>query len=68
MNKRGCKEPLSSDKPEFVVLYGRRRLGKSTLIRKVLKDNDVYYEASLAEKATQIELLAHTIGSVYKWF
>lgn len=37
---------LSSDKPEFVVLYGRRRLGKSTLIRKVLKDNDVYYEAS----------------------
>lgn len=59
---------LSSDKPEFVVLYGRRRLGKSTLIRKVLKDNDVYYEASLAEKATQIELLAHTIGSVYTGF
>lgn len=59
---------LDSDKPEFVVLYGRRRLGKSTLIRRVLKKNDVYYEASRKEKGIQIDMLAHTIANVYPGF
>lgn len=31
--------------PRFVVVFGRRRLGKSTLIKKVLKREDVYYMA-----------------------
>lgn len=59
---------LESGKSEFIVLYGRRRLGKSTLIRKVLKDKDVYYEASLSETATQIRLLSMTIATVYEGF
>lgn len=59
---------LDSDKPEFIVLYGRRRLGKSTLIRRVLKKNDVYYEASRKEKGIQINMLAHTIANVYPGF
>lgn len=62
------RDALRSDKPEFIVLYGRRRLGKSTLIRKVLKQGDVYFEASLSERATQISLLARAIGSVYSGF
>lgn len=59
---------LRSDSPEFIVLYGRRRLGKSTLIRKVLTDKDVYYEASLSETATQIQMLSTTIATVYEGF
>lgn len=31
--------------PRFVVVYGRRRLGKSTLIKRAIDKNDVYYMA-----------------------
>lgn len=66
--QKRLQNALASDRPEFIVLYGRRRLGKSTLIRKVLKSGDVYYEASLSERATQISLLAGMIGTVYSGF
>ncbi len=39
------KNVLSSEESTFVVLYGRRRLGKSTLIKRVLTDNDIYFLA-----------------------
>lgn len=59
---------LSSDTSAFIVLYGRRRLGKSTLIRKVLKTGDVYYEASQSETATQINMLSKAIAIAYEGF
>jgi AAA+ ATPase superfamily predicted ATPase len=31
-------ENLASNKPEFVALYGRRRVGKTYLIRNVFED------------------------------
>ena len=62
------RKALASDNPNFIVMYGRRRLGKSTLIRRVLRDGDVYFEASLGEKATQLSLLARTIGAEYPDF
>lgn len=34
-----------STPPRFVVVFGRRRLGKSTLIRQILTTDDVYYMA-----------------------
>lgn len=37
------KEALTSDKPSLVVMYGRRRLGKLTLIKRVLSDSDVFF-------------------------
>lgn len=33
------KEILTSNKPELLVLYGRRRLGKSTLLKKSIENN-----------------------------
>lgn len=62
------KTALESDNSNFIVIYGRRRLGKSTLIRRVLRDGDVYFEASLGEKVTQLSLLARTIGAEYPDF
>lgn len=53
---------LNGTKPSFIVVYGRRRLGKSTLIRKVLTDEDVYYMADQTERAHQISLLSREIG------
>lgn len=46
---------LSPDsKPKFVVVFGRRRLGKSTLIKKVLHPSDIYYMA--VDMVTQLQL------------
>ena len=34
---------LSGEKSTLAVMYGRRRLGKSTLIKRALSDGDVYF-------------------------
>lgn len=59
---------LNSEKSAFVVIYGRRRLGKSTLIKKVMTPDDVYYMADQTERAHQISLLAKEIGLVFPDF
>jgi len=59
---------LNSASPSFIVVYGRRRIGKSTLIKKVLSDNDVYYMADQTERPHQIELLAKEIGLRFEGF
>ncbi len=43
--------------PRFVVVLGRRRLGKSTLIKRVLTPDDVYYMAGDVIAPIQRELL-----------
>jgi uncharacterized protein len=53
---------LATEKSKLVVIYGRRRCGKSTLIKKVLLSHDVYFLADLREKKLQIDRLAGTIA------
>ena len=38
-------DSLAREKSSLVVMYGRRRLGKSTLVKRVLSDTDVYFLA-----------------------
>ncbi|MDG5761679.1 ATP-binding protein [Natronococcus sp. A-GB1] len=47
----------NSDRAEFVVLYGRRRLGKSELVRQSIADRDdaVYYQAIESTAQNQLE-------------
>ena len=52
------KKALSQKEPSFVVVYGRRRLGKSTLLKRVLKKSDVYFMADNSEESMQKRLLA----------
>ncbi len=59
---------LEGEYPSFVVVYGRRRLGKSTLIKKVLTSTDVYYMADQTERSHQIGLLAKEIGIRFEGF
>ena len=59
---------LGGDKTSFVVLYGRRRLGKSTLIKRVLTANDIYYIADQTESRHQREVLASMIGNIIQDF
>ncbi|MEA5128523.1 MAG: ATP-binding protein [Proteiniphilum sp.] len=59
---------LSADKSTFTVIYGRRRLGKSTLITRALSENDVYYSADQTEAGLQREILSKMIASVIPGF
>ena len=59
---------IDSQKACFIVMYGRRRLGKSTLVRRVLSAQDVYYEAEINEPAVQMALLSNAINFVYPYF
>lgn len=59
---------LAGRKGRLIVVYGRRRLGKSTLIKKVLKRGDVYYEAAKSETAIQRSALASAVAVAYPGF
>jgi len=59
---------LNGESPSLIVVYGRRRLGKSTLIRKVLSATDVYYMADQTEPSHQIALLSKEIGLLFDGF
>lgn len=62
------KNALTREKSSLVVMYGRRRLGKSTLIKRVLSDNDVYFLADRSEGQHQRVLLAKVIAQVFPDF
>ena len=62
------KDALVRETSSLVVMYGRRRLGKSTLIKRVLSDNDVYFLADRSEGQHQRALLAKVIAQVFPDF
>lgn len=62
------KQVLSSQNSTFTVIYGRRRLGKSTLITRALGENDVYYSADLTDAKLQREALAKMISAIIQGF
>ena len=62
------RDALSREKSSLVVVYGRRRLGKSTLIKRVLLDSDVYFLADRSEGQHQRTLLAKVVAQVFPDF
>lgn len=40
---------VNSGKPEFVAVYGRRRVGKTFLIRKAFNDRFAFYTTGIIE-------------------
>ena len=56
-----------SDSAEFVVLYGRRRLGKSELVRQSIanRDDAVYYQAVESTAENQREQFADTAATQF---
>ncbi len=62
------KKILSREVATFVVLYGRRRCGKSRLIKQVQTAEDCYFMADQSEATQQRILLAKTLSSVIEGF
>lgn len=59
---------LDSGKDVLVVVYGRRRCGKSTLMRRLLSERDIYFTADLRNAALQIEAFAKSIDHIVPGF
>ena len=59
---------LNMDRPTFTAIYGRRRLGKSTLITRVITDNDIYFLADESESSAQRILLSKVIAQKFAGF
>jgi AAA+ ATPase superfamily predicted ATPase len=54
---------LNGSKSGFIVVYGRRRCGKSTLLKRILGESDIYFMADQTESTQQIVLLAQAIAT-----
>ena len=58
------KNALKRDKRQFIVIYGRRRIGKSTLIKEIIdwRNNDVYFLSDQTNETNQRMLFAKTVA------
>ena len=59
---------VSGSKPAFIVVYGRRRCGKSRLLQEITKENDIYFMADPREAQLQREGLALEINRIVNGF
>ena len=58
-------EALTGERASVAVVYGRRRLGKSTLVKRVLSENDVYFLADRSEAQHQRTLLSKVAAQTF---
>ncbi len=47
---------LYSNKPEFIVVYGRRRIGKTYLIREYFNNKFSFYTSGTEDKSSKYQL------------
>lgn len=53
---------LDSANAGLIVVYGRRRMGKTRLLKQIKKDADIYFMADQREAPVQIKTFARLIG------
>ena len=61
------QKAYNNDKFESIAIYGRRRIGKSELIKESYKDLDckkIYYECKKASEEFNVSLIADKIADV----
>ncbi|MEN8157504.1 MAG: ATP-binding protein, partial [Bacteroidota bacterium] len=62
------KQALAYNESRLVVLYGRRRLGKTRIIQQIRKKNDIYFTANQRESSLQIAALARAVAKMIPGF
>ena len=63
LEQRQLLQAMDSDESQFIAVYGRRRIGKTYLIRQTFKDNFAFQNAGLA-KANKKEQLKEFADSL----
>ena len=61
---------FNSDGQMISLIYGRRRIGKSELIKQVLKETDIksiYYECKQTTEKNNVDSLAELIGEIFEF-
>lgn len=67
--KKRLEKFMSMPESQLIVVYGRRRIGKSTLIKQMLDpQRDVYFQADETNMANQLAQLAKCISFIKKDF
>ena len=59
---------LNQEKAQLIVLYGRRRCGKSTLLKRIMENGSVYFSADMREMPLQIKAFSERIDKQVKGF
>jgi AAA+ ATPase superfamily predicted ATPase len=63
------KDFLNSSKPEFIAIYGRRRIGKTYLVREFFKDKKaIFFSITGARECSLSEQIGHftkEIGNIF---
>lgn len=54
--QKWLREAYQSDESQFVVVYGRRRVGKTFLVRECFKDKFVFQHSGVAKANTKLQL------------
>lgn len=62
------KQILTSNKSEFMVVYGRRRVGKTFLVRSLFKPNSLFLEFTGVKKAPMQKQLAQFEQKLKSYF
>jgi uncharacterized protein len=55
------QEIIDDIKPSFIAVYGRRRVGKTYLIKEYFNNNFTFYATGLANSNTEMQLVNFTI-------
>lgn len=68
-DKERLETAFSRTDCQFVVVYGRRRIGKSSLLKHVLRsDRDLYFLSDQTAEANQRQLFANMVASRIEGF
>ena len=62
------QQALQSEEARLIVVYGRRRCGKTTLLRHIIPQNSIYFAADLREPSLQIAALAKQVDKLVPGF
>ncbi len=57
----------NGSKPQFIVIYGKRRVGKTELVKQFFKDKPhIYYLADKLPQGDQLRELSRRVGAFFK--
>lgn len=66
--KNRLTKAFHRNESQLIVVYGRRRCGKSALLRNVLPEGSIYFSADLRESRLQINAFANQVSQVINDF